>query len=79
MLAQIHAGERIIPAADNRALMSALNQGDQGGLAAELRALRADNERLSRDLQSLLAQIASTSRDTVARLNQPLIVEQEEP
>jgi phage-related minor tail protein len=31
MVAQIHAGERIIPAADNRELMSAVRGGGQGG------------------------------------------------
>lgn len=38
-LALVHEGERIIPAADNRALMQALGGGD---MAAELRALRAE-------------------------------------
>ncbi len=34
MIAQIHAGERIMPAADNSALMSALGQMGGGGQGA---------------------------------------------
>lgn len=48
MLAQIHQGERIIPAADNRALMAALQSGGAGAsqaeVVAELRALREENK-----------------------------------
>ncbi len=41
----VHKGERIIPAADNRALMAALDRGGQGvdgAVLAELQALRAE-------------------------------------
>ncbi|MGF6212325.1 tape measure protein [Comamonas sp. 4034] len=44
MTANIHQGERIIPAADNRALMAALNTqgGGNAELVQEVRALRAE-------------------------------------
>lgn len=52
MLIQAHAGERIIPAADNRALMQRLQGGGSGpALIAELRALREEVAQL-KSLQS---------------------------
>ncbi len=43
MLARIHAGERIIPAADNRELMSRLRSGgDSSGLVAAIDELRVE-------------------------------------
>ena len=46
MIAQIHEGERIIPAADNARLMALLANASQGGqndaLVAEVKALRAE-------------------------------------
>lgn len=48
MTAQIHEGERIIPAADNRELMSRLSSqdGNSAALLAEVRRLNAKIERL---------------------------------
>lgn len=45
MLAQVHEGERIIPAADNRELMNRLRQPQQNGeaLVEEIRSLREEN------------------------------------
>jgi hypothetical protein len=49
MPALVHEGERIIPAADNRALMQALNRPAQSGdpaLLEEIRALREEVRQL---------------------------------
>jgi hypothetical protein len=45
MLAQVHAGERIVPAADNRELMSRLRdpQENSAALVGEIKALREEN------------------------------------
>lgn len=68
MTANIHKGEAIIPAADNRALMAALN--NQGGgnaeLVAEVRALRAELQ----DIKGNTAATAEYSRRTSSDLNQ---------
>jgi tape measure domain-containing protein len=48
MTAQIHQGERIIPAADNRELMNRLRSGDNTALVAEIRALRNEVTDLKR-------------------------------
>jgi len=55
MLAQVHAGERILPAADNRELMSRLSspQNNSTALASELRALRQSNDELKAELKGL--------------------------
>jgi hypothetical protein len=54
MTANIHQGERIIPAADNRALMAAL--GTQGGgnaeLVAEVKALRTELQAINHNTAS---------------------------
>lgn len=49
MLARIHEGERIIPAADNRALIAALEgpSGDQRGMADVVAELQAVRQKLS--------------------------------
>ncbi len=65
MLAKVHAGERIIPAADNRALMRGLAaQGDLVGeviaLRNELAALRADNSAENRAIAGATAKTART-------------------
>jgi len=62
--AVVHKGERIIPAADNRALMAALQPGPAAAgnaeLVAEVRALREDNRALGGEvlrLQNRLAKV----------------------
>ncbi len=65
----VHKGERIIPAADNRALMSALQNGAGGAnaeLVNEIRALRAE-------VASLRAAAAETADNT---RNLPQMVDQ---
>ncbi|WP_375577099.1 tape measure protein [Paracidovorax oryzae] len=57
----VHKGERIIPAADNRALMAAIDAGGQGtdgaALVAEVRALRDDNRQQAGEILRLNARI----------------------
>jgi len=55
MIAQVHEGERIIPAADNRELMARLQspQENSAALVAEIRALRQTNDRLERRLEAI--------------------------
>jgi hypothetical protein len=61
-LALVHEGERIIPAADNRALIQALGSGD---IAAELRALRAEGALLRAEV-ALLRQANSAENSAIA-------------
>ena len=67
MTAQIHEGERIIPAADNRELMARLQnpQGNNEVLVAELRALRAEVA----SLKSATVQTAENTKATAKQLN----------
>ena len=66
MPALIHEGERIIPAADNRELMSRLSGpgGDNGEMLAELREQRRENAELRVMLESHLYAIAKSARNT---------------
>jgi hypothetical protein len=62
MVAQVHQGERIIPAADNRQLMDMMsNGGDSKGIIAELRALRAE-------LRAANLTIAQNTKDAAKQL-----------
>lgn len=68
MTANIHQGERIIPAADNRALMAALNT--QGGGNAELiTAVKKLEERLA-SIDHNTADVAVTNRRLDANIDQ---------
>jgi phage-related minor tail protein len=60
MTAKVHAGERIIPAADNRELMSRLRSPNDanGALIAEIKQLRTE-------LQAQNLSIAQSSRETM--------------
>ncbi|QIL69560.1 hypothetical protein G7048_03725 [Diaphorobacter sp. HDW4B] len=61
MLAMVHKGEAIIPAADNRALMAALQNGGSGSdgeLLKEVRALREDNRAQAGEIVRLNLRIA---------------------
>ena len=56
MVAQIHKGERIIPEADNRALIAAVNgggQGDSGALVSAINRLTEQNEALEKRLAAI--------------------------
>ena len=55
MLAQVHEGERIVPAADNRELMQRLRdpQENSAALVAEIKALRDDNAAQARAMVQL--------------------------
>ena len=61
MLAQVHKGERIIPAADNRALHAALQSGGGAGnpeLVSEVRSLREENRAQAGEIARLNLRIA---------------------
>jgi hypothetical protein len=55
MVAQVHEGERIIPAADNRALIEAMRNPNRSSdvLLAEMRELRKSNEALRREVERM--------------------------
>ena len=70
MVAQVHAGERIIPAADNRELMARLQSpsSNNNALVAEIRALRQEVAELrksnSRENTAIMTQTALTADAT---------------
>jgi hypothetical protein len=66
MPALVHEGERIIPAADNRALMARLSSpsSNNDALLAELKASREENTRMRQMLESHLYAIAKNTRNT---------------
>lgn len=70
MTAQIHAGERILPAADNTRLFDILDRPTQtDGTAEEVKALRADVAHLTAvvgELLTALAAVVSSSADRSA-------------
>lgn len=66
MLAMVHEGERIVPAADNRALMAAIGGSDNGELVAEVRELR-------KQVSALQSRAEQTVRNTAGL---PQLVEQ---
>lgn len=71
MPALVHEGERIIPAADNRELMRALNQPAQrndAALLAELRALREEVAELRKPMQQA-ADGSTGTRDLVYNIS----------
>ena len=63
MLAQVHEGERIIPAADNRELMARLSSptSNNDALAAEVRELRRENREMRAMMESHLYAIAKNT------------------
>jgi hypothetical protein len=68
----VHEGERIIPAADNAALMRMLSEGSgrDDGLLAEMRAMREELEALRRQSMNNDAAIASHTRKTAELLDE---------
>lgn len=83
MLAQVHKGERIIPAADNALLMQRLQspQGNNDVLVAEIIRLNATNDRLEKRLAAIEANTKAgalhghtTARNTGAIVNDGVIV-----
>lgn len=60
MLAEIHAGERIVPAADNAALLSAVNAGTGAGLAPLMGELRAELRAMREQLTGMRAVLLGT-------------------
>ncbi len=68
MLAMIHTGERIIPAADNRELMSRLRAGEGADRAfvTEIRMLRAEVSRLERAIENV---VSNTSQANIFARN----------
>lgn len=71
MVAQIHEGERIIPAADNARLEAALNAGVQqpatnsgAEIVAELRAVRAELTETRRQNAEVKAELQAIKRNT---------------
>ena len=72
MPAIVHRGERIIPAADNRALMQMMQGGSGSGtaeMAAEIRSLRQSNEALQSRLDAIAA-ATKTTADLLQRVTQ---------
>jgi hypothetical protein len=72
MLAQVHEGERIIPAADNAALFAMLNDGSRRDdvLVAEIKALRAEVARLRTENMAAQTSIATNTRKSAQALEQ---------
>jgi hypothetical protein len=70
MLAQIHEGERIIPKADNAALMAALRNpsSNSADVTAELQALRAENREMRKSLEDCLYAIAKYTQSSADTL-----------
>lgn len=66
MVAQIHAGERIIPAADNKELMARLRvpQGANGAMAEDIRQLRQENAALRAELNAAMIAVAQNTSET---------------
>jgi hypothetical protein len=66
MPAMVHKGERIIPAADNRALFTALASPAQGNAAllVEFRAMREENRALREEVKGLRAETRSIAGHT---------------
>jgi hypothetical protein len=64
MLAQVHAGERIVPAADNRELMQRLQnpQANNEALIAEIRALRQEVEGLRAEARATASNTGKTAK-----------------
>lgn len=64
MLAEIHAGERILPAADNRALMDALANPNRANdvLVAEVKALRQEMVMLRAEAQATARHTSKTAQ-----------------
>jgi hypothetical protein len=59
-VAKIHKGERIVPAADNRALMEAVRGGSQSGdMVAEMRALRDENRAMRTESKEMRAELSA--------------------
>ena len=65
MLAQVHEGERIMPAADNRELMQRLQSPQQNNdeLVAELRALRSEVQGLRAEARATAINSNRTAKD----------------
>lgn len=63
MTANIHKGERIIPAADNSALMQKLSQSDNGELVAAVNRLEQANKSMARNMASMERKIAKWDGD----------------
>ncbi len=73
MTANIHRGERIIPAAENQELMARLNQpaSDARATQAELQLLRNDMREMHADTRRMLYQITKNTGKT-AKYTEPL-------
>jgi hypothetical protein len=72
MLAQVHQGERIIPAADNRLLIDLMRGG---GNADELRAVIAELRSMTQTLDARLARIEKSTGDSADRLGGVILTE----
>lgn len=69
MPALVHEGERIIPAADNRVLMSVLARADSGssgnaGLLAEVQSLRREIQGLREEARAIAVHTMKTEKNT---------------
>ena len=73
MDARIHAGERIMPAADNRELMQRLRDPSKGELLEELRATREDNRQMRMMMESHLYAIAKGVKMTSESLDDVIV------